>query len=90
MTSQMAPMIGIWGLYYLGCSHITNDLGSHRAQTRCLCTYLYLLLYTYKAYMIDISPSLYIIWGNTNNTSDYDWLMLVKGMVDTIYVTQQG
>ena len=40
------------------CSNITTDWGSHIAQMSYLCTYLYLLLYAYKTYMIDISTSL--------------------------------
>ena len=73
----------MWGLYNLGCSHIANNLGSHRVQTSCLCIYLYLLLYTYKVYMINISTSLYVCLGNTDNNSDYYWLIhiFVKGII---------
>ena len=56
------------GVVLLGyrCSCITTDLGSHRGQTSYLCTYLYLLLYAYGAYMINISTSLYLCLGNHN------------------------
>ena len=45
---------------------MATDWGSHRAQMSYLCTYLYLLLYAYKAYMIDISTSLNITWGDSD------------------------
>ena len=53
------------GVVLLGyqCSHIATDWGSHRVQTRSLHTYLYLLLYEYKDYMIDISTSLDLSQG---------------------------
>ena len=62
----MAPMTWILGVVLLmyWCSHIATDQGSHRAQMSYLCTYSYLLLYAYKAYMINISTSLNLIWGN--------------------------
>ena len=56
----MTPMIQILVLVLLRyqCSCIATDGGSHRAQMSYLCTYLYLLLYAFKAYMINISTSL--------------------------------
>ena len=53
---------GVVSLSY-HCSCISTDWGSHRAQTSYLCTYLYLLLYAYKAHMIDTSTSLDLILG---------------------------
>ena len=65
----MAPLIQIWGVELLRyqCCCITTDQGSHRARMSYLCTYLYLLLYVYKAYMIIVSTSLDLSLGNSEH-----------------------
>ena len=46
-----------------GCSHITTNLGPHRAQMNIdLCVDIDLLLYTDKAYMVIVSNSLTSIY----------------------------
>ena len=60
--SSDTNMVGVVLLGYR-CSRTATDRDSYKAQTSYLCTYLYLLLYAYKAYMINISTSLDLSQG---------------------------
>ena len=69
----------------MGCSHITTNLGSHRAQIWVLCIDVGLLLYAYKAYKVIISTSQLYLYVQLLNLC----MCFFTSAAEVTYVTYQ-